>query len=90
MKAVGIHDRFFSLGGNSLLLMRVLDRLRSRLGLTLSLTDLFQYSSIHALVQHLSAAGDDAESSDDAAARAAKQTRARTRAKRQVATRIAQ
>jgi acyl carrier protein len=90
LPAVGPHDRFFALGGNSLLLVRVLDRMRSQLGLTLSLTDLFRYPSIHAVVQHLSAAATDVAALDgDADARAAKQTRARLLARQRASMRAA-
>jgi amino acid adenylation domain-containing protein/non-ribosomal peptide synthase protein (TIGR01720 family)/FkbM family methyltransferase len=45
----GIHDNFFDLGGHSLKLARVHELLRSRIGLQLSIVDLFRYPTIHAL-----------------------------------------
>jgi amino acid adenylation domain-containing protein len=46
---VGIHDSFFELGGNSLLIAQVHRRLREELKLDLSLADMFKYPTISAL-----------------------------------------
>jgi amino acid adenylation domain-containing protein len=53
VEKVGIHDRFFDVGGNSLLLVRAHGRLRAELGLEISLTELFKYPSISALAAFL-------------------------------------
>ena len=53
VEKVGIHDRFFDVGGNSLLLVRAHGRLRAELGLEISLTELFKYPSINALSTYL-------------------------------------
>jgi acyl carrier protein len=53
VEKVGIHDRFFDVGGNSLLLVRAHGRLRAELGLEVSLTELFKYPSIAALAAYL-------------------------------------
>jgi aryl carrier-like protein len=50
---VGIHDNFFDLGGNSLLLVQVHGRLRERLGAALPLVDLIRNPTILALARHL-------------------------------------
>ncbi|HKI02160.1 MAG TPA: amino acid adenylation domain-containing protein, partial [Thermoanaerobaculia bacterium] len=50
---VGIHEKFFHLGGHSLLLVRVHARLRERFGQELSMMDLFKYPDISSLAQHL-------------------------------------
>ncbi|MFI5179498.1 MAG: amino acid adenylation domain-containing protein, partial [Vicinamibacterales bacterium] len=49
VERVGIHDNFFDLGGHSLLLARVHERLNDRLGLELSIMDLFRHPTVHAL-----------------------------------------
>jgi acyl carrier protein len=54
VERVGIHDKFFHLGGHSLLLVRVHARLRERFGQELSMMDLFKYPDISSLAQHLS------------------------------------
>jgi amino acid adenylation domain-containing protein len=50
---IGIHDNFFELGGHSLLAMRVVSAIRNALGLNLSIKDLFAYTTIAALANHL-------------------------------------
>ncbi|HSP79991.1 MAG TPA: phosphopantetheine-binding protein, partial [Myxococcaceae bacterium] len=50
---VGLNDRFFDLGGNSLTLVQLHSRMRSQLGIDVPLTELFQYPSIGALAAHL-------------------------------------
>ncbi|MDB4947768.1 MAG: Malonyl CoA-acyl carrier protein transacylase [Gemmatimonadetes bacterium] len=53
---VGVHDNFFEIGGHSLLLTRMHERLREELGREVSMIDLFQYPSVAALAEHLEAA----------------------------------
>ena len=54
VERVGSHEKFFQLGGHSLLLVRVHARLRERFGTDLSMMDLFKYPDISSLAQHLS------------------------------------
>lgn len=54
LEEVGIHDNFFDLGGNSLLLLKSCSKLVQILLRELSIVDLFQYPTISALAQHLS------------------------------------
>ncbi len=54
LEEVGIHDNFFDLGGNSLLLNQSANKLAEIFGVKLSIVDLFQYSTISALAQRLS------------------------------------
>jgi acyl carrier protein len=54
LERVGVHDKFFHLGGHSLLLVRVHARLQERFGRELSMMDLFRYPDIGSLAQHLS------------------------------------
>jgi amino acid adenylation domain-containing protein len=50
---VGIHDNFFDLGGYSLLLLEVNQKLNQSLQRDLSVVEMFQYPTIAALVQYL-------------------------------------
>jgi amino acid adenylation domain-containing protein len=54
VEQVGLHANFFDLGGHSLLLARVWNKLRTVLRQELSMVDLFQYPTIHALATYLS------------------------------------
>lgn len=53
LEQVGIHENFFEVGGNSLLISRVYTRIQSAMGVSLSLVDLFTYPTIHALADYL-------------------------------------
>lgn len=53
LPAVGVEDNFFDLGGHSVLLHMVQDRITARLGTTPPLVDLFQYPTIRGLAGHL-------------------------------------
>ena len=56
---VGMEDNFFDLGGHSLLIVQVLERLRKATGLQLPMTDLFRFPTIRGLATHLARGGDD-------------------------------
>jgi hypothetical protein len=55
LDAVGAHDNFFDLGGNSLLLGTLHSRLERELAITLPIRRLFEHPTVHALAQALSA-----------------------------------
>jgi aryl carrier-like protein len=50
---IGIHDNFFEVGGNSLLLVEVQTRLKQALGRDLTVVQMFRNPSIHALARFL-------------------------------------
>jgi amino acid adenylation domain-containing protein len=52
--AVGTTDRFFDLGGHSLLMVDVQGQLEAALGREIPLVDLFEYPTVRALAAHLS------------------------------------
>ncbi|MDD9965434.1 MAG: amino acid adenylation domain-containing protein, partial [Myxococcales bacterium] len=78
---VGIQTNFFEQGGHSLLLLRVQDRVQEELGITVSVTDLFNYPTVEALAQRLTtptlASHDDPDSRATARRQALAQMAAR-------------
>jgi amino acid adenylation domain-containing protein len=54
LDAVGIHDNFFDLGGHSLRVVQIHERLKTELGRELSLIHLFQYPTVASLAGFLS------------------------------------
>jgi hypothetical protein len=60
--AVGLHDNFFDLGGNSLLLLRVFDRLRKLVPAhAWTMVDLFRYPTLHGLARFLTSTSQPAQ-----------------------------
>ncbi|WP_295621671.1 type I polyketide synthase [Chamaesiphon sp. GL140_3_metabinner_50] len=53
LERVGIEDNFFDLGGNSLLGLRVIDRIQQRFDLKVSVVRLYQYSTIRSMARYL-------------------------------------
>ncbi|TVP65178.1 MAG: amino acid adenylation domain-containing protein, partial [Nodularia sp. (in: Bacteria)] len=54
LEKVGIHDNFFDLGGHSLLVVQVNNKLREILHRDLSVVEIFQNPTIKSLAEHLS------------------------------------
>ncbi|HJP92757.1 MAG TPA: amino acid adenylation domain-containing protein [Pyrinomonadaceae bacterium] len=54
LEKVGIHDNFFDLGGSSLIMVRVFDRLQTTFGNRLKMVELFRHPTIATLAKHLS------------------------------------
>ena len=46
---IGVDDNFFDLGANSLMMVRVVEKIRAELGLKISLVRLFQFSTVRSL-----------------------------------------
>jgi amino acid adenylation domain-containing protein len=83
VESVGAHDRFFDLGGHSLLLVRVQGRLVEAFGRPVPITHLFSYLTVSALAAALEAPAPEpaAAPADDARVRDGRQRlRARGRA----------
>ncbi|HKT26641.1 amino acid adenylation domain-containing protein, partial [Dyella sp.] len=57
---VGVHDNYFSLGGDSILSIRVVSLLKER-GWFLGIKDLFQHQTVERVALHLKRQGDDGQ-----------------------------
>ncbi|MBN2715728.1 MAG: amino acid adenylation domain-containing protein [Deltaproteobacteria bacterium] len=75
---IGMHDNFFDVGGNSLMVLELTSQVESRLGKKITVTDFFQYPTISALSKYLIGDTDDSNSlSSVARSRAEKRNKAR-------------
>jgi amino acid adenylation domain-containing protein len=75
---VGLHGNFFDLGGHSLLLVQVHEKLAAAFGRRFSMVELFQHPTVAALARHIGQARGDA-----AAASGQAQQKAENRAQKQ-------
>ena len=53
VEKVGINDSFFDLGGHSLLMVQVHDKLRETFGQDFSIMELFQYPTVSSMAEFL-------------------------------------
>ncbi|HEV3272931.1 MAG TPA: amino acid adenylation domain-containing protein [Candidatus Methylacidiphilales bacterium] len=60
VESVGLEERFFDIGGHSLLMIEVHDQLRDKTGRHVALLDLFQYPTVRSLARHLGQRSDEA------------------------------
>jgi amino acid adenylation domain-containing protein len=89
VERVGLDDNFFDLGGHSLLLVRVHERLPAIVGRPVSLVELFQYPTVAALARHLARAnGDSGEGAAPAAPDMAERARRQRSATQQQGQRM--
>ena len=79
LDSIGATENFFDLGGHSLLLVRVHSRLRQQVGRNLSIMDLFRYTTISALAEHLSREPQAENTMEDVRERAREQKEAAAR-----------
>lgn len=59
LDAVGLNENFFDLGGHSLLVVQLHGHLKQSIERPVSLTDLYQYTTIKSLAEFLTSGGDD-------------------------------
>jgi len=73
---VGVHDRFFDLGGTSVDLVKIFGIIKERLGRDIRVVDLFRRPTISLLAEYLNQ-GDDGRALERIEAEAAKRRQAR-------------
>ncbi|MBQ0850485.1 hypothetical protein J8N05_20110 [Streptomyces sp. BH-SS-21] len=78
-RRVGAEDNFFDLGGHSVLLHMVQDRIGEELGREPDLVDLFTYTTVRALARHLDGGTDESIRSHSGAERAGGRARLQRR-----------
>jgi amino acid adenylation domain-containing protein len=76
VERVGLHENFFDLGGNSLLMVQLQARLVDVAGCEIPVVDLFRYPTVGALAQHLAYGDVPSPALARAGERARKQTHA--------------
>lgn len=81
VKNVGMDDNFFDLGGDSLLLLAVHSNLETMLHMEISVTDLFEFTTVRTLATHLSEQKPVGPSFTEAQDRAQKQREAFARSR---------
>ena len=81
--SVGMEDRFFDIGGHSLLMVEVHDQLRDKTGHTVALLDLFQYPTVRSLARHIEQRATEAGNGNAAMNRGKMRLAARQNAMRQ-------
>jgi non-ribosomal peptide synthetase component F len=64
VERVGVDDNFFDLGGHSLLLVRLVNKLRAAFTKEINVVDMFKYPTIHALADFLTLAEDEESSGE--------------------------
>lgn len=83
IEAVGIYDNFFDIGGHSLLIVQINQKLETVLNQKLSIPEMFQYPTIHALAQHIAQTQDKDSVSEQTDERAKKRISRRNSMNRQ-------
>ncbi|MGH9759981.1 MAG: non-ribosomal peptide synthetase, partial [Blastocatellia bacterium] len=83
LSEVGIDENFFDLGGNSISMVHVRNRIRQLLNKEVSMVDMFTYTTIRSLSEHI-AIGDESElmADPESGVESRKETRTRSRQSR--------
>ncbi|MEH1940520.1 MAG: amino acid adenylation domain-containing protein [Nostoc sp.] len=84
LEKVGVNDNFFDLGGHSLSIVQVKNKLQENLNRSLSIVEIFQNPTIKSLTQYLSQKPEDAPSVQPMQNRIQKQIEAINRQKQQL------
>lgn len=66
VESIGVNENFFDLGAHSLTVVEVHAKLQNRLNREIPLVDLFQYSSVESLAQHLAGTSSQIRTTDRA------------------------
>jgi acyl carrier protein len=78
---IGIHENFFDLGGNSLLLITLTGRLQDKLQRKISILEIFRDPTISSFVARLGGETDDSSAYEHVRARAARRRASTNRRK---------
>jgi acyl carrier protein len=70
IEQVGIHHNFFDLGGNSVHMVQILNKLRDAFGREVPVTEIFRHPTVHTLAVYLSQAQDQQPSFEQSDERA--------------------
>ena len=73
LDSVGIHNNFFDIGGDSLLIMQLRNKIQATFGVHVTTTTLFEYTTISELVSYLNGSANQVPDLEEAHDRAAKQ-----------------
>lgn len=87
VEQVGTQDNFFDLGGHSLLVAQLQERLQTELGKEIAVTDIFRFPTVAALAAFLSEETDNSARSSTIHDRAARQKEAQLRQRQLAGTR---
>jgi long-subunit acyl-CoA synthetase (AMP-forming) len=60
-KSIGIHDKFYNLGGSSLRLPQIVKLIKEKLNRKISIADLFRFQDVHGIAQWLEEGGENSE-----------------------------
>ena len=77
IEGIGVHDNFFDLGGNSLMAIRIISRLKAALGVDVSEVSIFEGPTVAALAKILEPEEGEEESYEDPKSRGEKRRAAR-------------
>ncbi|MFC6517415.1 phosphopantetheine-binding protein [Streptomyces goshikiensis] len=77
-EGIGAHDNFFALGGHSLLATQAVSKIRTALGVPLSMREFFAHPTVAALAREVEGRAGAPDAPDGPEVRVVRRTRTRT------------